>query len=81
MFDCMDVLAVSPGQMLDLYPPPPSSCMLQEQALKACFRGLARADWQHRRGAHCTVEPSSPSLFDVYWVFVARARLSDAFMT
>ncbi|XP_072531493.1 retinoic acid receptor beta-like isoform X2 [Salminus brasiliensis] len=61
MFDCMDVLAVSPGQMLDLYPPPPSSCMLQEQALKACFRGLARADWQHRRGAHSIETQSSSS--------------------
>ncbi|XP_036423569.1 retinoic acid receptor beta-like isoform X3 [Colossoma macropomum] len=61
MFDCMDVLAVSPGQMLDLYPPPPSSCMLQEQALKACFRGLARADWQHRRGAHFLGSTSSSS--------------------
>lgn len=48
MFDCVDVLAVSPGQMLELYAGSPS-CMLQEKALKACFR-----EWQHRRSAHCT---------------------------
>ncbi|KAJ3608651.1 hypothetical protein NHX12_023182, partial [Muraenolepis orangiensis] len=49
MFDCMDVLAVSPGQMLDFYTSSPSSCMLQEKALKACISGLAQRDWQHRR--------------------------------
>lgn len=61
MFDCMDVLAVSPGQMLDLYTSSPSSCMLQEKALKACMlqekalkaciSGLAHRDWQHRRSS------------------------------
>lgn len=53
MFDCMDVLAVSPGQMLDFYTSSPSSCMLQEKALKACISGLAHREWQHRRSAHC----------------------------
>lgn len=53
MFDCMDVLAVSPGQMLDFYTASPSSCMLQEKALKACFSGLAQTEWQHRRSAQC----------------------------
>uniref|UniRef100_A0A8C5PT52 Retinoic acid receptor beta n=1 Tax=Leptobrachium leishanense TaxID=445787 RepID=A0A8C5PT52_9ANUR len=51
MFDCMDVLAVSPGQMLDFYTASPSSCMLQEKALKACFSGLAQTEWQHRHSA------------------------------
>ncbi|KAI4797446.1 hypothetical protein KUCAC02_025081 [Chaenocephalus aceratus] len=52
MFDCMDVL--SPGQMLDFYTSSPSSCMLQEKALKACISGLhAHREWQHRRSAHC----------------------------
>ncbi|KAF3833514.1 hypothetical protein F7725_024718 [Dissostichus mawsoni] len=51
MFDCMDVL--SPGQMLDFYTSSPSSCMLQEKALKACISGLhAHREWQHRRSAH-----------------------------
>uniref|UniRef100_A0A8C8DHP4 Retinoic acid receptor beta n=1 Tax=Oryzias sinensis TaxID=183150 RepID=A0A8C8DHP4_9TELE len=54
MFDCMDVLAVSPGQMLELYAGSPS-CMLQEKALKACFR-----EWQHRRSAH-SIETHSTS--------------------
>lgn len=53
MFDCMDVLAVSPGQMLDFYTSSPSSCMLQEKALKACISGLAQREWQHRRSAYC----------------------------
>uniref|UniRef100_A0A8C5WC49 Retinoic acid receptor alpha n=1 Tax=Leptobrachium leishanense TaxID=445787 RepID=A0A8C5WC49_9ANUR len=53
MFDCMDVLAVSPGQMLDFYTASPSSCMLQEKALKACFSGLAQTEWQHRHSAQC----------------------------
>lgn len=53
MFDCMDVLAVSPGQMLDFYTASPSSCMLQEKALKACFTGLAQTEWQHRHSAQC----------------------------
>lgn len=53
MFDCMDVLAVSPGQMLDFYTASPSSCMLQEKALKACFSGLAQTEWQHRHTAQC----------------------------
>ena len=55
MFDCMDVL--SPGQMLDFYTSSPSSCMLQEKALKACISGLhAHREWQHRRSAHCKVQ-------------------------
>ncbi|XP_026880426.1 retinoic acid receptor beta [Electrophorus electricus] len=61
MFDCMDVLAVSPGQMLDFYTSSPSSCMLQEKALKACFGGLAHKDWQHRRSAHSIETQSSSS--------------------
>uniref|UniRef100_A0AAZ3PMM0 Nuclear receptor domain-containing protein n=1 Tax=Oncorhynchus tshawytscha TaxID=74940 RepID=A0AAZ3PMM0_ONCTS len=60
MFDCMDVLAVSPGQMLDFYTSRPSSCMLQEKALKACFSGLAQRDWQHRRSAQ-SIETQSTS--------------------
>ncbi|XP_029022272.1 retinoic acid receptor beta-like isoform X2 [Betta splendens] len=60
MFDCMDVLAVSPGQMLDFYTSSPSSCMLQEKALKACISGLARREWQHRRSAH-SIETQSTS--------------------
>ncbi|XP_062845943.1 retinoic acid receptor beta-like isoform X2 [Trichomycterus rosablanca] len=57
MFDCMDVLAVSPGQMLELCSASPSSCMLQERALKACF-----TDWQHRhRSAHYSIETQSSS--------------------
>ncbi|KAJ7991463.1 hypothetical protein DPEC_G00284120 [Dallia pectoralis] len=60
MFDCMDVLAVSPGQMLDFYTSSPSSCMLQEKALKACFSGLTQRDWQHRRSAH-SIETQSTS--------------------
>uniref|UniRef100_A0A8C2XFY2 Retinoic acid receptor beta n=1 Tax=Cyclopterus lumpus TaxID=8103 RepID=A0A8C2XFY2_CYCLU len=59
MFDCMDVLAVSPGQMLDFYTSSPSSCMLQEKALKACISGLAHREWQHRRSAHCRSNFSS----------------------
>nr|XP_019945924.1 PREDICTED: retinoic acid receptor beta isoform X3 [Paralichthys olivaceus] len=61
MFDCMDVLAVSPGQMLDFYSPSPSSCMLQEKALKACISGLAHREWQHRRSAHSAIETQSTS--------------------
>uniref|UniRef100_H3DLE1 Retinoic acid receptor beta n=1 Tax=Tetraodon nigroviridis TaxID=99883 RepID=H3DLE1_TETNG len=60
MFDCMDVLAVSPGQMLDFYTSSPSSCMLQEKALKACISGLAHREWQHRRSA-CSIESRSSS--------------------
>ncbi|XP_036394706.1 retinoic acid receptor beta-like isoform X3 [Megalops cyprinoides] len=59
MFDCMDVLAVSPGQMLDFYTASPS-CMLQEKALKACFNGLTQTDWQHRRSAQ-SIETQSTS--------------------
>ncbi|KAF7238272.1 Enzymatic polyprotein [Varanus komodoensis] len=55
MFDCMDVLAVSPGQMLDFYTASPSSCMLQEKALKACFSGLAQTEWQHRHTAQSSI--------------------------
>ncbi|KAJ4923464.1 hypothetical protein JOQ06_014053 [Pogonophryne albipinna] len=59
MFDCMDVL--SPGQMLDFYTSSPSSCMLQEKALKACISGLhAHREWQHRRSAH-SIETQSTS--------------------
>ena len=61
MFDCMDVLAVSPGQMLDFYTSSSSSCMLQEKALKACISGLAHREWQHRRNAHCRSNFSSSS--------------------
>lgn len=53
MFDCMDVLSVSPGQILDFYTASPSSCMLQEKALKACLSGFTQAEWQHRRTAQC----------------------------
>ncbi|KAG5856653.1 retinoic acid receptor beta-like isoform X3 [Anguilla rostrata] len=60
MFDCMDVLAVSPGQMLDFYTSSPS-CMLQEKALKACFNGLTQTDWQHRRSAQSAIETQSSS--------------------
>ncbi|CAL8295557.1 unnamed protein product [Merluccius merluccius] len=62
MFDCMDVLSVSPGQMLDFYTSSPSSCMLQEKALKACISGLAQRDWQqHRRSTHSIETQSSSS--------------------
>ncbi|KAF3833497.1 hypothetical protein F7725_024701, partial [Dissostichus mawsoni] len=55
----MDVL--SPGQMLDFYTSSPSSCMLQEKALKACISGLhAHREWQHRRSAH-SIETQSTS--------------------
>nr|XP_004561068.1 retinoic acid receptor beta isoform X2 [Maylandia zebra] len=60
MFDCMDMLTVSPGQMLDFYTSSPSSCMLQEKALKACISGLAHREWQHRRSAH-SIETQSTS--------------------
>nr|XP_034984730.1 retinoic acid receptor beta isoform X2 [Zootoca vivipara] len=60
MFDCMDVLAVSPGQMLDFYTASPSSCMLQEKALKACFSGLAQTEWRHRHSAQ-SIETQSTS--------------------
>ncbi|KAM8811134.1 retinoic acid receptor beta isoform 3-T3 [Eudromia elegans] len=60
MFDCMDVLAVSPAQMLDFYTASPSSCMLQEKALKACFSRLAQTEWQHRHSAQ-SVETQSTS--------------------
>lgn len=53
MFDCMDVLSVSPGQILDFYTASPSSCMLQEKALKACLSGFTQAEWQHRHTAQC----------------------------
>ncbi|XP_040289089.1 retinoic acid receptor beta isoform X1 [Bufo bufo] len=62
MFDCMDVLAVSPGQMLDFYTASPSSCMLQEKALKACFSGLAQTEWQHQhRHSAQSIETQSTS--------------------
>lgn len=57
MFDCVDVLAVGPGQMLDFYTSSPSSCMLQEKALKACISGLAHREWRHRRSAYCRSPP------------------------
>ncbi|XP_072365419.1 retinoic acid receptor beta-like isoform X2 [Scyliorhinus torazame] len=60
MFDCMDVLAVSPGQMLDFYTPSPSSCMLQEKALTACFNGLTHRDWQQRHSTQ-SIETQSTS--------------------
>lgn len=47
MFDCMDVLS---GHF---YSSSPSSCMLEEKALSACF------SWQHRRNKHCM----SPSFY------------------
>ncbi|KAI3358853.1 hypothetical protein L3Q82_014737 [Scortum barcoo] len=66
MFDCMDVLAVSPGQMLDFYTSSPSSCMLQEKALKACISGLAHREWQHRRSAHYSeVEHCLEAVYDL----------------
>ncbi|XP_048882669.1 retinoic acid receptor beta-like isoform X1 [Brienomyrus brachyistius] len=61
MFDCMDVIAVSTGQMLGFYSPSPSSCMLQEKALKACLSGIAQADWPHRRSKHSVETRSSSS--------------------
>ncbi|KAM5157860.1 retinoic acid receptor beta isoform 3-T3 [Mantella aurantiaca] len=62
MFDCMDVLAVSPGQMLDFYTASPSSCMLQEKALKACFSGLGQTEWQHQhRHSAQSIETQSTS--------------------
>ena len=45
--------AGSPGRMLDFYSSGPSSCMLQERALKACLSGLAQRDWTHRRSSQC----------------------------
>ncbi|XP_029796222.1 retinoic acid receptor beta isoform X2 [Suricata suricatta] len=60
MFDCMDVLSVSPGQILDFYTASPSSCMLQEKALKACFSGLTHTEWQHRHTAQ-SIETQSTS--------------------
>ncbi|KAG9335651.1 hypothetical protein JZ751_004302 [Albula glossodonta] len=60
MFDCMDVLAMSTGQMLDFYSTNPS-CMLQERALKACFTGLTQRSWQHRRSAQSVETQSSSS--------------------
>ncbi|KAM6176333.1 retinoic acid receptor beta isoform 3-T3 [Erethizon dorsatum] len=60
MFDCMDVLSVSPGQILDFYTASPSSCMLQEKALKACFSGLTQSEWQHRHTAQ-SIETQSTS--------------------
>ncbi|XP_007893686.1 retinoic acid receptor alpha-A isoform X3 [Callorhinchus milii] len=60
MFDCMDVLAVSPGQMLDFYTPSPSSCMLQEKALTACFNGLTHRDWPQRHSTQ-SIETQSTS--------------------
>lgn len=60
MFDCMDVLSVSPGQILDFYTASPSSCMLQEKALKACLSGFTQAEWQHRHTAQ-SIETQSTS--------------------
>ncbi|KAM6222299.1 retinoic acid receptor beta isoform 4-T4 [Rhynchocyon petersi] len=60
MFDCMDVLSLSPGQILDFYTASPSSCMLQEKALKACFSGLTQSEWQHRHTAQ-SIETQSTS--------------------
>lgn len=79
MFDCMDVLAVSPGQMLDFYTSSPSSCMLQEKALKACISGLAHREWQHRRSAHCRSNFSSCVLVvaDVVVIGSLKATLND----
>ncbi|XP_064205334.1 retinoic acid receptor beta-like isoform X1 [Anguilla rostrata] len=63
MFDCMDVLAVSTGQMLDFYSASPS-CMVQGRNLKARFSGLTQRDWRHRR---CTqsIETQSSSSEDL----------------
>ncbi|XP_040819630.1 retinoic acid receptor beta isoform X3 [Ochotona curzoniae] len=60
MFDCMDVLSVSPGQILDFYTASPSSCMLQEKAFKACISGLTQTEWQHRHTAQ-SIETQSTS--------------------
>ncbi|XP_012411280.1 retinoic acid receptor beta isoform X3 [Trichechus manatus latirostris] len=60
MFDCMDVLSLSPGQILDFYTASPSSCMLQEKALKACFSGLTQTEWQHQHTAQ-SIETQSTS--------------------
>lgn len=81
MFDCMDVLAVSPGQMLDFYTSSPSSCMLQEKALKACISGLAHREWQHHRSAHCRSNFSSSVIIVAVVVItslrVVRVRVSS----
>ncbi|CAL9691179.1 unnamed protein product [Knipowitschia caucasica] len=61
MFDCVDVLAMSPGQMLDFYTASPSSCMLQEKALKACISGLTHRGWHERRSANSIETQSSSS--------------------
>lgn len=61
MFDCMNVLAVSTGQMLDFYKAAPSSCMLQEKALKACIHGLTHREWNQIRSAQCRYNFWSPS--------------------
>ncbi|XP_073668768.1 retinoic acid receptor beta-like [Paramisgurnus dabryanus] len=51
MFDCMDVLS---GHMLEFYSSSPSSCMLQEKALSACF------SW-HQRRTKQSIETQSTS--------------------
>ncbi|CAL8397627.1 unnamed protein product [Gadus morhua 'NCC'] len=53
--------AGSPGRMLDFYSSGPSSCMLQERALKACLSGLAQRDWTHRRSSQSIETQSSSS--------------------
>ncbi|XP_053717967.1 retinoic acid receptor beta-like [Synchiropus splendidus] len=60
MFDCMDVLAVGPGQILDFYASGPS-CMLRDQALKACISRLAHREWHSRRSADFRETHSSSS--------------------
>ncbi|KAM9307937.1 retinoic acid receptor beta isoform 2-T2 [Gastrophryne carolinensis] len=58
MFDCMDLLAVSPGHMLDFYTvASPSSCMLHDKALKACL-----TQWQHRHHHHSNSSSSAQSI-------------------
>ncbi|KAJ8267372.1 hypothetical protein COCON_G00125440 [Conger conger] len=61
MFDCMDVLAVSPGQMLDFYSASPGSCMVQGRHLKTHLSGLMHRDWRHRRSAQSIETQSSSS--------------------
>ncbi|KAJ8273858.1 hypothetical protein GJAV_G00106280 [Gymnothorax javanicus] len=59
MFDCMDVLTVSTGQMLDFYPASPASCMVQGRNLS--FSGLIRRDWRHHRSTQ-PIETQSSSV-------------------
>ncbi|CAL8371334.1 unnamed protein product [Boreogadus saida] len=75
--------AGSPGRMLDFYSSGPSSCMLQERALKACLSGLAQRDWTHRRSSQCLAgplhvplvqTPVGAALFDRGWGPAALQR-------